>query len=220
MKILYIAYSCSPYAGSEDKIGWNVPYVASSNNEVWVITKEEQREYVERFLKENPVTNLHFYYVDIPSIYKKIFKGGFYSGRLNVWHKRVFPLAEKLCLEYGIQIIHQITPIEFRAIGDYGKIKAVKFVCGPLGGGETIPNGLKKYAKGHGAVETIRSISNRWYRFKLLKFGKLKRCAYVMFANNETMNFLTRGGVRFNHYLFFDNGLRADELMVLQVKDE
>lgn len=34
MKILYIAYSCNPYAGSEDKIGWNIPYAACEENEV------------------------------------------------------------------------------------------------------------------------------------------------------------------------------------------
>ena len=111
MKILYIAYSCNPYAGSEDKIGWNIPYAASQNHEVWVITKEEQREPVERFLTQTPVSNLHFFYTDIPAIYKKMYKGAFYSGRLNVWNKRAFPLAKSLCEENNIQVIHQINPI-------------------------------------------------------------------------------------------------------------
>ena len=43
MNILYIAYSCNPFAGSEDKIGWCVPYEISKTNTVYVITKEEQR---------------------------------------------------------------------------------------------------------------------------------------------------------------------------------
>ena len=42
MNILYIAYSCNPFAGSEDKIGWCVPYESSKTNKVYVITKEEQ----------------------------------------------------------------------------------------------------------------------------------------------------------------------------------
>ena len=44
MNILYIAYSCNPFAGSEDKIGWCVPFESSKTNKVYVITKEEQRE--------------------------------------------------------------------------------------------------------------------------------------------------------------------------------
>ena len=53
MNILYIAYSCSPYHGSEDKIGWNVPVECAKTNNVFVITKEEQREYTENYLRIN-----------------------------------------------------------------------------------------------------------------------------------------------------------------------
>ena len=192
MKILYIAYSCNPYAGSEDKIGWNIPYAASQNHEVWVITKEEQREPVERFLTQTPVSNLHFFYTDIPAIYKKMYKGAFYSGRLNVWNKRAFPLAKSLCEENNIQVIHQINPIEFRSIGQYKKIKNVKFICGPLGGGEYIPKGLRSYAKGHMVVERIRVIMNLIAKWKLALNGRLKKCDTVMYANHETKNYLKR----------------------------
>ena len=194
MNILYIAYSCNPFAGSEDKIGWCVPYESSKTNKVYVITKEEQREPVERYLQSHPLENIKFYYVDIPGFYKKIFKGFMYSGRLNIWNKRVFPLAKKICADQKIDVIHQITPIEFRAIGDYGKIANIKFVCGPLGGGESLPNGLKNYAKGHEIIEVVRSGINRWYRFKLRITGRLNRCDYIMFANRETRDFLGLDG--------------------------
>ena len=93
MNILYIAYSCNPFAGSEDKIGWCVPYESSKTNKVYVITKEEQREPVEKYLQSHPLENIKFYYVDIPNFYKKIFKGFMYSGRLNVWNSGHFPAA-------------------------------------------------------------------------------------------------------------------------------
>lgn len=194
MNILYIAYSCNPFAGSEDKIGWCVPYESSKTNKVYVITKEEQREPVEKYLQSHPLENIKFYYVDIPNFYKKIFKGFMYSGRLNVWNRRVLPLAKKICANQKIDVVHQITPIEFRAIGDYGKIANIKFVCGPLGGGESLPNGLKDYAKGHEIIEVVRSGINRWYRFKLRITGKLNRCDYIMFANRETRDFLGLDG--------------------------
>lgn len=194
MNILYIAYSCNPFAGSEDKIGWCVPYESSKTNKVYVITKEEQREPIEKYLQKYPLQNIKFYYVDIPIFYKKIFKGFMYSGRLNIWNKRAFPLAKRICEEKKIDIIHQITPIEFRAIGDYGKIANIKFVCGPLGGGESLPNGLKDYAKRHEIIEVVRSGINCWYRFKLRITGKLNRCDYIMFANRETRDFLGLDG--------------------------
>lgn len=142
MNILYIAYSCDPYAGSEDKIGWNVPFESSKSNNDYLLTKMEHKVSIENYLNEHYIDNIHVYYVDIPEIYKKCFKSSFYSGRLNVWHKRAFSQAKTICKDYKIDVIHQITPIEFRAIGNYSEIENVKFVCGPLGGGEFIPNGL------------------------------------------------------------------------------
>ena len=95
-----------------------------------------------------------------------------------------------------------------------GKIANIKFVCGPLGGGESLPNGLKNYAKGHEIIEVVRSGINRWYRFKLRITGKLNRCDYIMFANKETQKFLVGGRELSCPYeLVFDNGLRPDELV-------
>ena len=45
MKILYIAYASSPYGGSEEAVGWNLPLAMSQNldNDVHLITKIEQK---------------------------------------------------------------------------------------------------------------------------------------------------------------------------------
>lgn len=193
MKLLYIAYSCDPYNGSEDKIGWNVPLESTKTNEVYVITKEEHRENIKKYMLENNVKNMHVYYIDIPFIYKKLFKGFLYSGRLNIWNRKAFPLAKKICEKKKIDLIHQITPIEFRSIGNYGRIKNTKFVCGPLGGGEKIPNGLKSYVKSHEIVEIIRMCMNYLSRFRLKIGGKLKDCDCILFANKETRDFLLKG---------------------------
>lgn len=192
MNVLYIAYSCAPNAGSEDKIGWRIPLESAKTNKVFVITKAEHRPVIAEYLKNHEIANVEFYYVDIPDIYKKIFKGGFYSGRLNIWHRRAFPVAEKLCREEKIDLIHQITPVEFRSIGAYAKIKGVKFVCGPLGGAETAPVGLRGYMRAYPA-EKIRWLINCWYRFQYRIKRTLRRCDYVMFSNHETSAFLGMG---------------------------
>lgn len=190
MNILYIAYSCNPFQGSEDKIGWNVPVESAKTNKVYVISKEEQRKPVEKYLSEHDVKNIEFFFVDIPSFYKKIFSGFMYSGRLNIWNKRAFQVAKRICIDKKIDIIHQITPVEFRAIGDYGKIQNTKFVCGPLGGAEKLPKELKDYAKGHAIVEIVRLIINYCYKVKLRITGKFNDCNYLMFANKETLEFV------------------------------
>lgn len=193
MKVLYIAYSCSPIAGSEDRVGWNVSVAMAKIHPVHVITKIEHKKDIEYYLRRNPINNIMFHYVDIPNLYKRLFKGFLYSGRLNVWHKQAFVIAENICNKFDIDIIHQITPIELRAIGDYGRIKNIKYVCGPLGGGEYVPNGLKCYKRGHYTVEILRDIMNRWYRFWFNVTGRLKRCDYFIYANEETKYYLGCG---------------------------
>ena len=190
MNILYIAASCAPNMGSEDKIGWNIPLESAKINQVYVITTEKQREAIERYRRENKIGNIQFYYVDIPKIHKKIFKGFLFSGQLNAWHRKVMPLAREICLQEKIQIIHQITPVEFRSIGSYGKIPGVKFVCGPLAGGQKVPKELMEYTGRYKVVEWLRNITNECVRVLYRISGKMKQCAYLWFANNETDIFL------------------------------
>lgn len=220
MNILYIAYSCNPYAGSEDKIGWCVPLESSKNNKVIVVTKEEQRTPITDYLNRHSLNNIEFLYVDIPEIYKKLFKGVWYSGRLNIWNRKAFPVVKKICADKKIDIVHQITPIEFRAIGKYGKIENIKFVCGPLGGGEYVPRGVKCYTKGHRFVENTRTMINYFYRFFLKVSGNIRRCDYILFANRETREFLDIKDRSDFTSLVFDNGLRNEELTISNNRDE
>ena len=188
MNILYIAYSCDPYYGSEDKIGWNIPFENSKEHNVFLITKSEHIKSFERYEKENGKLNFSYYFADINEIYKKLFKGPLYSGRLNVWHSNAYKIAKKICSENDIDVIHQITPIEFRSIGKYYKINSAKFVCGPLGGGEEIAEGLEAYAKENRLIELVRKLSNSFYRIKFRRISK--KCDKLLFANNETADYL------------------------------
>lgn len=190
MNILYIAYSCNPYNGSEDKIGWNIPIESAKSNRVFVITKEEQRRIIEEYLTKHTLKNIDFYFVDIPQFYKKIFRGTIYSGRLNVWNRYAYDIVERLCERNQIDVIHQITPVEFRSIGDYGKIKGIKFVCGPIGGGEILPIGLRSYARKYRFIESLRNVSNYWQCYRYNRTEKLAQCDYIMFANRETKDFM------------------------------
>lgn len=189
MKILYIAYSCDPYNGSEDQIGWNIPFEsAKAGNDVYVLTKEEQRKNIEKYCEKNDIFNIKFYYVDILDIYKKIFKGFLFSTRIYFWMKEAFKLSKKICNENSIEIIHQITPVEFRMIGKFKKIKQIKFIVGPIGGGVNTPKSFRKYGKERAIIEFIRESANKFFSFRY-KFGNCeKKYDYIMYSNEETAN--------------------------------
>ena len=192
MNILYIAVSCSPYHGSEDKIGWNIPIESAGKNRVFVLTREDQRCYIEDYMEKNRPQNIQFFYVDIPKAVKWLYTKGIYSVGLNIWHSRALRVAEAICKRENIEVIHQITPVEFRSIGNYGSISGVKFVCGPIAGGQKIPKQLEEYLSRKQILrERLRDIVNRCSSLMLVCSKKLHRCEFVMYANRETEAYLT-----------------------------
>lgn len=196
-----------PNKGSEEKIGWNIVTESAKTNSVFVVTKEEHRKTIEQHLLDHPIENIKFYYVDIPKIYKLVFKGIAYSIRLNIWLKESFATVEQICKDEKIDIIHQITPIEFRSIGNYYEIPNTRFVCGPLGGGEYIPRGLETYAKGNQLVEYLRLALNMWSKTKCKVNKKIQHCNYVLFANDDTKKYLSTLLNKTKHSVLSDTGI-------------
>lgn len=188
MNIIYIAYSCAPNNGTEDKLGWYIPYEVSKRNNVWVITKSQGKKAIENFQKDND-SNVHVVYCDVSNTIKKIYRGAFYSGRMNYWNRKAEIECHKICLENNIDIIHQINPVEFRSIGNYGQF-GVPFVCGPVGGGEYLPREVVGYAHNGLDKEIIRAVANSFYKWKYLLQGRLKGIDKLIFANEETKRYL------------------------------
>jgi len=197
MKILYIAYSCSPNNGTEDKLGWYIPSGMASDNEVWIITKPDDKEDIDQYIRENSL-NINVLYCDIPNIYKSLFNGAFYPARQGVWIKKIIPTVKWVCLENKIDIIHQVNPVEFRSIGNFG-VFGIPFVCGPIGGGEYMPKDVISYAKGNLDKEAIRAFANSFYKAKFKVTGRIKNCRKLLFANVETRDYLIPEKYR-NHY--------------------
>lgn len=196
MRILYIAYASSPYGGSEEAVGWNLPLAMSQEqgNEVYLITKVEQKEAIEDYSSKHPELKLHVYYCDIPSFYKKIYKGYLYPGRHGIWLKRVVPMVRKLDTQYHFDVIHQIAPVEFRSLINLGKTDAVK-LSGPQGGAEYAPKPLDRYLRPVTLFEAVRRCSN-WLIVHKPSFLKAYRSFDMhLFANEESKQYFIDHGI-------------------------
>lgn len=67
--VLITAYAINPFKGSEDGTGWNIAKGMSKEFKTIVITRKNNREHIERYLKEQPDpihNNMSFYYFDLP----------------------------------------------------------------------------------------------------------------------------------------------------------
>lgn len=143
INILINAYAVAPNWGSEQGMGWNwITNIARYCN-CYVITEGEWRDDIEKALAELPQRdNIHFYYNPVSEkIRKMCWNQGdwrfYYYYRQ--WQKKTFRIAEQICREHKIDIIHQLNMVGFREPGLLWKIKGPRYVWGPIGGMENIP---------------------------------------------------------------------------------
>lgn len=100
MKILLSAYACEPNKGSEPGVGWSWATEYAKCNEVWVLTRDNNKKTIEKYMEENPEyqnKNLHFVYVGLPpklTFWKKGRRGMrlFYM----LWQRKAVKVAEEL----------------------------------------------------------------------------------------------------------------------------
>lgn len=193
MNILYIACSCSPDYGSEDAIGWNVPLVAKKRgNKVTVIVRSGLRQSIETWIRNHPEEIFpDFYFIETTFVLEKIAIGPFYTMRLYEFAARALKLARELNKKSPFDVIHQITPVEFRSIGDYGKISNAKYIIGPIAGGQKINQSLWNYAYKKN-VERLRVVINDITIRNPIYRKKFKRADSVLFANRETREYFCK----------------------------
>jgi glycosyltransferase involved in cell wall biosynthesis len=162
MKVLLSAYACEPGKGSEPGIGWNWVRQIARFAEVWVITRSNNREAIEKALAEEPLPNVHWVYFDLPRwarFWKKGQRGVHFYYYL--WQVGIYFLARRLHRQVGFDLIHHVT------FGNYWlpsflALLPVPFVWGPVGGGESAPRAFYRTFSHRGKIyEFLRDIA-RW----------------------------------------------------------
>lgn len=77
--VLITAYAINPYKGSEDGTAWNIATQIAKHCKVIAITRENNQEHIDKWLKENDLEgkeNLQFAYFDLPYWMRFWKKGG------------------------------------------------------------------------------------------------------------------------------------------------
>src|SRR5690349_14743304 len=102
IKVLLSAYACEPNRGSEPGVGWNWALQEARFHEVWVVTRANNREVIEREMAENPRPNLRFMYHDLPK-WARWWKRGNRGVNLYylLWQLTAIPKARRWSRELG-----------------------------------------------------------------------------------------------------------------------
>ena len=180
MKILLSAYACEPNKGSEPEIGWKwATELCRLENQVYVITRLNNKENIEKELKKKVFTNLKFIYFDYPEWFLKIFKGKqnrFSYFYFYIWQIGIYFVARNLVKRINFDYIHHVTFGSYR-IPSFLCLLNVPFIFGPVAGGEEIPKNLIKNFN-------IKSKIKEYFRNLDNKIIKISPILNIVFKNS------------------------------------
>jgi glycosyltransferase involved in cell wall biosynthesis len=190
-KILMSAYYCSPYKGSDWRVGWGRAIGAAQQFNVVVITSELSRGDISRYESEHgPLRNPRFVFVaeDRSSFLRKIQIPYLYIDPFSygTWQHRAYKVAKELHRAYAFDLIHQVNLIGFREPGELWRLNA-PFVWGPIGGTQYFPWRFLGSARLKDAIfESCRSLGNAVQLHLSRKVHRvLKRADAVLVANSD-----------------------------------
>lgn len=137
LNILISAYSCRPNMGSEPGVGWNTACEVATHERVWVITREDNRPWIEAELASQPHANLQFLYCDVP----RWMQGWCQSGQLlhyYVWQLVAYLTVRQLYTDLHLAIAHHVTYVRY-STPSFLAFLPIPLIWGAVGGGETAP---------------------------------------------------------------------------------
>ena len=172
--------------GSEQGMGWHWITNLAHYCELFVITEGEYRFQIEEWLskKENEdiAKRLHFYWNPIggddqkrcEKIRKTCWNQGNWRFYLyyKKWQKSTADIAERICGEHKIDILHQLNMIGFREHGYLWKVSqktGIPFIWGPIDAKESFPMAYTKDASFK--VKLYFALKNVVTKYQL-RFGK------------------------------------------------
>jgi glycosyltransferase involved in cell wall biosynthesis len=188
MKVLVSAYACEPDKGSEPGVGWNWVCAIAAHHEVWICTKGNNRESIERELNANPNRNVHFIYVDVPrvlSFWKKGQRGVHLYYYL--WQFVAFCKAIRLHRKLHFDMGHHITFVN-AWMWTFLALMPIPFIWGPIGTNAKLPPQLLPNAKERAKYWIRYRLQGLMRTFDPLYWLSAIRADLILVINKETGN--------------------------------
>ncbi|MFI3285202.1 MAG: glycosyltransferase [Rikenellaceae bacterium] len=175
IKILISAYACEPNLGSEIGVGWHWVLEMSKYFDLWVLTRESNRDSIEGWFAENPSENRPtFIYYDLPKKWR-FWKKGLRGVRTYymLWQHLTNKIVRRTMQQNDIKIYHLLTyGNALWPASSYGAKQT--FIWGPIGVCEVVP---KEYSKHFGLKSRLKEIFQRTLKKSLLfNAGFVSRC--------------------------------------------
>lgn len=138
-RILISAYGCEPNKGSEQGVGWHWVLEMAKSEELWIVTRRNNRQVIENALPSKYADNVHFTYYDLPDWLRKLKrkeKGLYPYYALWQWgaYRHVRHLTREITFDYCLHLT-----FGSMWMPTFMYKLPVPFIWGPIGGGESVP---------------------------------------------------------------------------------
>lgn len=184
--VLLSCFAIDPTEGSEPYVGWNWTTVVYAGVRRTVLTRELHRP----ILEAQDVPLADFAYFDLPFCSRLGHRHPAMKLYYILWQICVLPYAFHLCLKRGITAVHHITYNTLDFPGFLWLIPRIRFIWGPVGGGQVPPVGFMSYYGRDRANQLRRSAVKRLSWANPLIRGALRRASLVLAANTDTHRLL------------------------------
>ncbi len=198
MNILINAYACAPNWGSEQGMAWHWITELARTHILYVITEGEWRAEIEEALVHLDVeANIHFYYNPVPDKVRAMCwnQGDWrFYWYYRQWQKKTLAMAQQICREHQIDLIHQLNMIGFREPGYLWKIEDIPYIIGPIGGMELTPIRFFRQSSLATRCKTfVKNSINRWQRSHSPRVrAAIDRADYIIAATKGCQEFIQR----------------------------
>jgi glycosyltransferase involved in cell wall biosynthesis len=186
LRVLVSAYACEPGQGSEPGVGWTFARAAALHHEVWLLTRANLAEGIERARRQEPDLHLHPVYLDLPGWVLR-WKGGLRGVHwyYPLWQLAAHRLAQRLHRTIGFDLVHHLTfAADWMPVGVAG-IDDAAFIWGPVGGATGVPLPLWRWLGWQGCLaEAARELTTRPARW-LFARPAARRAALLVAQNHD-----------------------------------
>jgi glycosyltransferase involved in cell wall biosynthesis len=217
LRVLLSAYACEPGRGSEPGVGWNWIRQLAKSDEVWVLTRSNNRGPIERVLAAEPINGAQFVYYDLPR-WLRFWKKRQRGIRLYyyLWQIGAYFRARTLHRSLRFDVAHHVTFVKYW-MPSLLSLLPIPLVWGPVGGGESMPGPFRRTLSLRGrCYETLRDIARAIGERDPLVRMTARRAALTLATTDATKARLLALGCR-NVRVCSEAGLAEREIGTLGV---
>ncbi len=221
VRVLACAFSCRPggsegFSGGEDLLGWNLVAQIARWHPVWVITFAGNRAAIESALQRQPLSNVHFEYLDLPGWLRPFLRfQGSHQLYAYLWQIRAYFAAKKLHRQIQFDLFHHITYANDWMASFIGARLPIPYVRGPGGGAHRTPSEFSRQYSLRGRLSEQLRVFGQWlFRHDPFFAMGQNRARAILVCNREAMAGLPERWKRKALY-FPVNAVTAEDLVTV-----